>query len=438
MRNNRIYLAAACLFLGCAASVSAQTVDLGAVNSDLSHFRARDKRGVNVFEDPKEEGVTFDGVKGRVGGQFALQWQGLNHSNTAAEKLDPDTGENLNELVKIDNNFNLATANMDIDVQLAKGVRSHLRTYLSSRHHNEPYVKDGYLLVDSLDLVDEGFLSGLMEYVTIKLGHMEVNYGDLHFRRSDNAQGIYNPFIGNTIMDSFSTEVGAEVYARANGFLAMVGASNGKLNQNVADGEGDGVSVLGKLGWDEQVTDDLRLRFTGSVYNTAKSAGTRLYAGDRAGSRYYYVTEHLATTSQFRSGRFDPALKNKLTAIMFNAFAKFQGLEVMGTYENADGRDNTESKDRAFDQYVAEVVYRFGSTENYYAGARYNLVQGPLKGKTEDVTVDRWQFGLGWYLTNNMLGKLEYVDQQYSDFPSTDILNGAEFKGFMVESVIAF
>lgn len=46
---------------------------------------------------------------------------------------------------------------------------------------------------------------------------MENNYGDAHFRRSDNAQAIYNPFVGNLIMDAFTTEVGAELYYRKNG-----------------------------------------------------------------------------------------------------------------------------------------------------------------------------------------------------------------------------
>lgn len=97
-------------------------------------------------------------------------------------------------------NFNLATANLDLDVALYDGVRMHLRTYLSSRHHPEPYVKGGYFQIDKLDFVSEGFLEDVMKNVTIKIGHMENNYGDAHFRRSDNAQAIYNPFVGNLIM----------------------------------------------------------------------------------------------------------------------------------------------------------------------------------------------------------------------------------------------
>jgi hypothetical protein len=441
MKKSRIYKMVVSVFLfGTTLSAHAQTIDLGNLNRDLSHFRPRDQRGINVFEDPKEEGAPFEGVQVRVGGQFALQYQALDHENNALPRIDDATGVNLNELISISNDFNLATANLDLDIQLAKGVRSHLRTYMSSRHHPEPYVKDGYLLVDSLDIIEEGFLSDVMDILTIKLGHMEINYGDLHFRRSDSAQGIYNPFVGNTIMDSFSTEVGIELYARYNGFMLMVGATNGKLDQTVANTERDGTSVISKVGWDDQVTEDLRLRFTASIYNAAGANPVRLYQGDRAGSRYYFVTENVNATAKgnFRSGRFNPGLNRQLRAIMLNAFAKYQGLEVLGTYENAKGHDNGEMSNRTFDHFVAEAVYRFGRNERFYFGGRYNIVKGPLRGMTKDITIDRYQVGLGWFLTENMLGKLEYVRQEYDDFPETNILSGAKFDGLMVESVISF
>src|SRR5690606_2980202 len=179
----------------------------------------------------------------------------------------------------IGNNFNLATANLDIDVALYDGINLHLRTYLSSRHHPEPYVKGGYITIDNLNFIEEGFLSDVMKNVTIKIGHMENNYGDAHFRRTDNAQALYNPFVGNYIMDAFTTEVGAEVYYRNNGWLAMLGVSNGKLNQTASEMT-TSPSTIAKLGYDKQVNTDLRVRLTGSVYHTAHSARTYLYSGD--------------------------------------------------------------------------------------------------------------------------------------------------------------
>ena len=109
-------------------------------NRSLDNYREPDKNGINVFESPKDTVSTFDGLKVRVGGSFALQFQAIDHENSG----------NL-ELLEIGDNFNLATANLDLDVALYDGVRMHLRTYLSSRHHPEPYVKGGYFLIDKLE-----------------------------------------------------------------------------------------------------------------------------------------------------------------------------------------------------------------------------------------------------------------------------------------------
>jgi len=233
----------------------------------LNNYRESSKEGINVFETPKDSAVihAFDGVEVRVGGSFALQFQALNHS----------TGSDV-PLIEIGDNFNLATANLDLDVALADGLRMHLRTYLSSRHHPEPYVKGGCFQIDNFNFIEEGFLSELMKIATIKIGHMEVNYGDTHFRRSDNSSAIYNPFVGNTILDAFTTEIGIEVYIKSRGWLGMLGVTNGKLNQSVTNPKTTSPSIVAKLGYDKQINEDLRFRLTGSLYNTAQAKGTYL------------------------------------------------------------------------------------------------------------------------------------------------------------------
>lgn len=394
---------------------------------DLQYFRAPDKTGLNVFETPKDTDVEFDGVNVRIGGSNTLQFQALDHENGGVP------------IFKIGPNFNLATSNLDLDVQLHRGVRMHLRTYLSSRHHTQPYVKGGYLQIDRLDFIREDFLTDIMDYVTIKFGHMEINYGDAHFRRSDNAQTLFNPFVGNYIMDGFTTEVGGEIYYRNNGWLAMIGMTNGKLNQSVREAP-DGqyqthVSLLGKLGYDNQINDDLRFRLTGSVYHAGRSNRTFLYAGDRAGARYYNIlTENPA---EFRTPRFDPAFSNKLTAIMINPFVKYRGVEFFGMFENASGKAQAETDTRTFNQYGAELLYRFGNNENLYFGGRYNLVTGETN-VGDDIEITRFNIGGGWFMTKNILTKVEYVSQTYDGFNDNSIFHKGKFSGFMIEAVISF
>lgn len=397
-------------------------------NRDLQYFRAPDKTGLNVFETNKDEDVEFDGIKVRIGGSNTLQFQGLSNDNDLP--------------VELQSNFNLATSNLDLDVQLHRGVRMHLRTYLSSRHHSEAWVKGGYLQIDRLDFIQDGFMDNLMDKMTVKVGHMQINYGDSHFRRTDNGQAIHNPFVGNYIMDSFTTEVGAEVYFQNNGFLVMLGLTNGKLNQStVASDIETKPSFVGKIGYDSQINEDLRVRLTGSIYTTSQAERIYVYAGDRAGSRYYNV----ANGGDY-SGRFDPSfalsgfapggpIGGEMTAIMINPFIKFQGLEFFGKFESISGKRNSETDTRNFNQYGAELIYRLGSNENLYIGGRYNLVTGKL-ASGQDIEISRINIGGGWFMTNNVLTKVEYVSQKYTDFPGN--LADAGFSGIMIEAIVSF
>lgn len=404
---------------------------------ELQYYRYPDQRGLNVFEAPFETDVEFNGLNVIIGGANTLQFQGLRHDNAYMMNTATPDPDDPAYLGKLGSNFNLATSNLDFNVALANGLRMHLRTYLSSQHHPEAWVKGGYLQVDRLDFISEGFAEELMENVRIKVGHMEINYGDNHFRRSDNGQAIFNPFVGNYIMDSFTTEVGGEVYIHSNGFLAMVGLTNTKLNQSVGvsddpDAPKSTASFVGKLGYDSQVSEDLRIRLTGSIYTTGEASSIYLYDGDRAGSRYYEILG-----GGFRAGRFDPGMNYEITSIMINPFIKFQGLEFYGVFENASGKNFGEADSRSFTQLAGELLYRFGASEDVYLGARINNVSGELSSG-DDVDISRFNIGGGWFLTKNVLAKLEYVNQQYNDFPAGNILEDGEFNGVMIEAVISF
>ncbi|MFT7030980.1 MAG: hypothetical protein ACI82Q_002480 [Nonlabens sp.] len=392
---------------------------------DLQYFRSNDKDGLNVFETPKENDVPFEGVKVRVGGDFAIQFQGISQTN-AGDTL-PDLG----------NNFNLPTANLNLDVQLADGMRMHLRTYLSSRHHSESWVKGGYIQMDKLDFIKPGFASGIMDYTTIRVGMDEINYGDTHFRRSDNARAIFNPFVGNYIMDAFTTEPFAEVTVQRSGFLAVLGVSNGRLNQSVMDNNDKGYVIFGKLGYDKQMNEDLRVRFTGSFYSSSdQSTRENLFSGDRAGARYYSVLTY--SGSDFRTGRFAPSNSGYINAFQVNPFVKFKGLEFFGVYEVVSNGDSEVGG--SFTQTGAEVIYRLGAEENIYLGGRFNSVKGEEKDGADTKEISRFNIGGGWFMSKNVLAKLEYVNQTHSGsgWDGSAQFQGGEFKGIMIEATIGF
>jgi hypothetical protein len=448
-------LAALGALVATTAPLRAQTVDTAQARFQqpvtIQYLRAQDKRGMNVFETPKVAGVEYTGFRMAWGAAFTQQFQGLTHENTAdsvfvaAVAATPGNAgtastSDRNRLMEIGKGFNNATANMYLHAQLAPGIRIQLTSYLSARHHNETWVKDGFLQVDESPL-DVPILHKIMEYTTLKIGHFEVNYGDFHFRRSDNGQAIYNPFVGNAIMDAFTTEIGTEAVVQYNGLLGVVALTGGEIRGNVTRPDDRAPAIMVKLGMDRQLNDDLRVRVTGS-YRTQESAiSNTLYSGDRAGSRYYYVMENFkaSESAQFTSGAINPGFSDAITAYMINPFIKYRGLELFGMYEVASGRpapDNT--PEREVTQMMAEAVYRFGHGEKFYVGGRWNTLTGDLGTTAPDADVMRTNIGAGWFVTPSLLLKFELVNQTYDGFATTDIRNGGRFKGFMIEAVTAF
>ncbi len=404
--------------------------------SEIQYFRQADRRGLNVFEAPKEEGVPFTGFKLAWGGAFSQLFQNITHENTAAPRLVNNVDQNA--LMPIGPGFATANANLFLNAQLAKGIRVAVETYASARHHNEFWVKDGYFLIDGSP-IESALLDRIMQVATLKVGHFEVNYGDQHFRRSDNGQTIYNPFVGNFVIDAFTTEIGAEAYLRKNGLMAMVGLTGGEIKGQVTAPEKRGPSYLAKLGLDKQLTNDLRVRLTGSMYKKDQSASGTLTSGDRAGSKYYSVMENTLSTesAQAWSGAVQSGMRNNVLAFVVNPFVKFHGAEFFGNVETMTGAATGEPGNRTLRQIVGEGLYRFAD-DQLYLGGRYNVVKGELAGIANDITVRRTQFGGGWFVTPNVLSKIEFVQQKYLDFPSTDIRNGGKFQGFMIEGVVAF
>ena len=414
---------------------------------EIQNLRPTDKRGINMFETVKAtEQVPFDGVKLSFGAAFSQTFQGIKHENAAdSVPISGTDPRNANRLIQIGNGANLATANLYADAQLAPGIRVSLTSFLSSRHHQETWVKDGYLQIDALP-IDHPLVDKVFQYVTIKAGHFEQNYGDAHFRRSDNGNGLYNPFVGNLLVDAMTTEIGGEVYVQNKGFLLMGGITTGENKGNVTQRAQNAPAFYGKAGFDRQISKDVRTRLTGSWYRSSATPSFSLYGGDRGGSRYYSVLENVAssTTANFTSGLFNPGFSNDAGTVQINPFVKVRGLEVFGVLEQGKGRKFTETEKRELKHYAADVVYRFGGNESFYLGYRWNTLDSQLRYGTgatafnKDVGIDKQAVGFGWFITPSLLTKVEWMTQKYDGFPTTDIRHGGKFDGLMIEGAVAF
>lgn len=493
----------------------------------IQYFRAYDKKGINIFETSKQDTVKYTGFKLRIGAGFTQGYQNFNHSNKAKAILAdgavtyietaPGSGSfvnrvsgapvgnivkdpnvyggyinsttnklytNSNQLYQLSGGFPLAQANLNIDVQLAEGVSLNLVSYMSSHHHNEFWVKGGYLKIDEVKFMNSEFFNNLWKNLTLKVGHMEVNYGDAHFRRSDGGNTFWNPWIENNIMDAFTTEIGAELYWQKNSVLLMGGFTDGEIQGNVSRPKDRNPSLYFKGGFDKMF-GEARIRLTGSFMNTTSSVSNTLYSGDRTGSNYQFVMDNTAATltTAYTSGRFNPGYRDNLSAFVVNPFVKFKGFEFFGTFETAKGNAAVENgevqysnanntnltvfkklDDRKTTQTAAELLYRFGKNENFYIGARYIKVSSTVslgqsasasyinQGTRFPVSIDRTSFGAGWFVSDRILLKGEYVRQNYNGFPDTftntstsatgyqdsSILAGGKFSGIVIQGSIAF
>jgi hypothetical protein len=462
----KIYLLAVGLLFITAANAQ---VSFGHIQNRIS----RDKNGINVFDVAKDS-VQYEGLSVEIGAAFNMDFQAINSFNDQPDNFSAPSKITGYRLMNTENNFVLPAADMTIGAQLFDGVRVNLDIYLASRHHNDTYARGGYLQIDKLDFIKKDFLAGIMKYATIKIGQMENNYGDAHFRSSDNGSTLRNAFVGNNIMNAFTTEMGMEVYYNRNGWVSMLGATNGNLNQGTQEVTYPTLSpatpdantavsptVLAKFGYDKQIDKDLRVRLTGSYYHNANLGNSNLYSSSRSGFGFWGVLNNNAyknngvdvagsyNSTSTPEATFNPNFKNWATSIMINPFVKYKGLEFFGTVELTSGGDKAGVDDkRTADQYAGEVIYRFGKTEQFYIGGKYNTVSGKLtNADAKKVTVDRFESSIGWFMTKNIVAKLDYVSQNYKDYtqfagnvPTGNANNfyGGKFNGLVFEAAIAF
>jgi len=428
---------------------------LKAQDRPLQFYRPNNQQGINTFETSKKDTIPFSGLNVKIGGNFDMTFQSLRAHNRALPLTRDGYTGNVNSLMKLTEGFELPMANLNVDVQLADGVRMNLTSYLATRHHEDTWVKGGYIQFDKLPFLHNELIDAIMKSFTIRIGQTDIDYGDQHYRRTDGGNTIYNPFVENYIMDEFATEIGAEIYYHhPSGIFLMGGISNGELDPVVnkstkidaATGETNRYSPAfhGKIGFDKQVNSDFRIRLTGSFYTLNSANNNTLFGGDRAGSHYFNVMQSQAIYdvdgdyTPF-SGRLNPGFTEEVHTYMGNLFLKYKGLEFFGTAEDARGRTITETVNRKSNQYAGDLIYRFpANKENFWLGARYNTVKAALKGYSSDITINRAAGSFGWFLSKNIMAKMEYVSQNYKGYPVSDILNGGKFRGIMIEASIGF
>lgn len=388
------------------------------------------------FEAPKDTS-SFDKVEVGIHGDLTFSYQALEHSYTTTNLYDSSTNPRGDDQIDLQPGFILPTADLNLNAKIMSGFNIQLQTMLSSHHHHETYVKGGEATIDNLDFVYDGFAKGFMDKATIRVGVKDINFGDAHFRRTNNASVFNNPFVNNLAVESGEDAAFIEVLYRipsANMFV-MGGVTNDQVNPSdveQTDTSSSTPAMYGKIGYDNQVSDALRVRVTESVLYNGGNGNNSLYHGDKSGvpaDSIYGNRSGFGTEWNAMSGYYE------LTASMTNVFVKYNNTELFGLVEFADSKDVSGVDAKSMVHYSADIVQRF-SNDKYYVAARYEKATVDT-GVSADEELTQVQATLGWFLSPNAVAKLEYIEQDRKNM-SAYATGDASFDGFMLSTALTF
>lgn len=368
----------------------------------------------------------------RMGLDAVSIWQTLEQRN--------DSGT----LPNLTSGWQAALGNMHLYVDLADSVNVYAELYLSSKHHpGQVMDREGWVRIGRLP---EGWdflhLNGLFKYIDIKAGHFEVDFGNQHLTRSDNAQVQRNPLIGNYVVDPNTVQAGLEIIGGVGAFHAVVGVGSGVTVEDFQPGRG--YSLNGKV-WIEPA--DKRFNVAASVYQIdhsgnpnqfpAGGSNTELFSGNRSGSRYSGVISlKSADAGQLLLGRGEDVLAWQLDAMVNVGPVQVSGL--YGRFEDSDinGSDPGTPKEKAT-YYGAEAKWDLLFDMAHLAARFSGASISSFRGAATDASVARYQVGLSFRLLSQVLAKVEYVHQRYDGFPTAYTAN-PRFNGVLVETSMSF
>jgi hypothetical protein len=406
----------------------------------------------------------------RMGADFRLSFQDLESGNVDK----PDIGN-------LDAGFTNARANWFWDIEVSKGISTFFNIYLSSEHHLEVYMREGYFFIDELPGFKSSMIDDLMKLLSAKAGQFEINYGDWHLRRTNNGEVQRNPVVGNYLIDANTTEIGMEIMADKGNFQFLGAFTGGTNKEDITPKNGYGWYF--KLGFDKKFESDSRLRIAASYYGTNHRNTTtksELYSGNRSGSPYRGIFKPNVSTG-YDAGQLLPDINSQIGAYQINLVYQIKGLEIFGTYEMAQDRNalgcggqttgttfapgpcapggfgaagavNTfnvfSGNKEAWSQWAIDLVYRF-SPEFHIAG-RYNVAEREdsynQTVSPADYKAKMYNIGIGYFIPRSTaLIKIEYMNQEFTNFLKTDYYANysqyganAKANGFTIEGSLTF
>ncbi len=320
----------------------------------------------------------------------------------------------------VDPGFQTPWGNMSFLADYDGKIAAYFDLYLASGPHpSQVYGHEGYIVIRELPSGFAGsqFLDPIFNVINVRAGAFDIDFGDQQYRRSNNASVQRNPLIGNYVVDPSSEEIGVEIFSEPGRFFWLAGITSGTTTGDFKDGRGLG-AVHAKVGMN--VFDGLRPSV--SVYHVDHSdnppkpqgTGSSFFAGNRSGSPYSAVLDGSAAAGDALLGK-----GQDVTAVQGDITWLWNKLEVYGHFgwfqdEDVNGSRPRELTER-WNYYAAEAVFHV--TERAYIAARYSGASAiKLNDISSDGIIHRIQVGGGFWIMDDLLAKLEYVNQWYDDF----------------------
>ena len=484
MKRMAVAVAAACVAGTASAQVNAPEGDAGTTRQD--RYQQLEER-VRVLEAEAAVGTDADRRSGSDSGGLRFSgrpewqrpdlwmWPGFRAEETkdlligSSSNIDlymglhsagrfqyleqQDVNINGNEGTDLEPSFQTAWGNLSFMAEVNGGdLVVFADLYLSSRPHpSTTYGNEGYMLfrrIPGESGVADWLNDTVFKHVNVKAGHFEIDYGDAHYRRSDNAWVSRNLLVGNYLVDPDVEEIGIEVFSKPHWPVKwLAGVTSGTTTENVNPGRGL-ASVHGKVWIDP--TDDLRI--SASAYyvdhsdNPPSGPGStsgRLFSSRRSGGPYAGVWGGGNSPGELTIGADELVTAFQGDITYTPGPWEFYG--NVGWVEDANPNGSLAGKPTERWFYGAAEGAYFFNPRTYVAG-RYSFARASdVKGEASDGMIHRGQIGGGYWLTRNTLVKAEYVHQFAQGFDpddglvgGVDIADDPSFNGILLEVSFKF
>jgi hypothetical protein len=350
------------------------------------------------------------------------RYQILNHEDVYITPAPTDANPTPGPVKQkdIEPGFQTPWGNMSFLADYDGKIAAYFDLYLASGPHpSQVYGHEGYIVIRELpgDFAGAKYLDPIFDVINVRAGAFDIDFGDQQYRRSNNASVQRNPLIGNYVVDPSSEEIGVEIFSEPGKFFWLAGFTGGTTTGDFKDGRGLG-AVHAKLGLN--VIEGLRPSI--SVYhvdhsgNPTKPSGTAssFFAGNRSGSSYGGALDGGAAVGDALLGK-----GQDVTALQGDITWQWKKLEVyghFGWFEDADTNGSAAGNiTERWNYYAGETVFHI--TERVFIAGRFSGASAvKLNDLSSDGTISRVQVGGGFWIMDDLLLKLEYVNQWYNDF----------------------